>query len=113
MINYLILNCYLKTYTILIVILLEFIVSSLSNVAIKIESVENLTDNLRHLMQLKDISEAALARKTAIPQPTLHKILAGKTNDPRASTLKALADFFEISIDELLTGIAFMQPNTT
>jgi SOS-response transcriptional repressor LexA len=32
------------------------------------------------------------------------------TNDPRASTLKALAIFFDISIDELLNGINVMQP---
>src|SRR3990167_4538826 len=74
------------------------------NLATEFETIENLTTNLRHIMKLKGITEAELARKTHIPQPTLHKILSGKTNDPRASTVKSLADFFDISIDELLTG---------
>lgn len=63
-----------------------------------------LIHNLRVLMQKIHLNEASLSRKTNIPQATLHKILAGKTEDPRASTLKTLADFFNISIDELLTG---------
>lgn len=60
--------------------------------------------NLRKLMQKAGLNEADLSRKTHIPQATLHKILSGKTEDPRASTLKTLSDFFGVSIDELLTG---------
>jgi SOS-response transcriptional repressor LexA len=73
--------------------------------------VENLTKTLHRLMQLRNISEAELARRTNTPQPTLHKILSGKTEDPRCSTLKALAGFFDLSIDELLTGIEITQGN--
>lgn len=64
-----------------------------------------LISNLRTLMQRHNLSEAKLARVTNIPQPTLHKILAGKTSDPRISTIKILADYFETSIDDLYTGI--------
>lgn len=63
-----------------------------------------LLRNLRQLMQNRRISEAELSRKTNIPQATLHKILSGKTEDPRFSTLKTLSDFFEISIEALMTG---------
>ena len=63
-----------------------------------------LIRNLRALMKKIGINEAELARRTNIPQATVHKILAGKTEDPRASTLKTLSDFFNVSIDELLTG---------
>ena len=76
------------------------------NLNIKLEKTDNLIINIHHLMKTNQISEAELARSANIPQPTLHKILSGKTNDPRASTLKALADFFKISIDDLLTGDA-------
>lgn len=63
-----------------------------------------LIHNLRILMKKAGLNEAELSRKTHIPQATMHKILAGKTEDPRASTLKTLSDFFGISIDELLNG---------
>lgn len=62
--------------------------------------------NLQRLMMQHQISEAELARQTSIPQPTLHKILTGKTADPRATTLLTLASHFNISIDQLLTGVA-------
>lgn len=78
--------------------------SNITNLAPKLENIETLASNLRHLMQSNMISECELARQTDIPQPTIHKILTGKTTDPRASTLKSIADFFEISIEELLTG---------
>src|SRR3990167_1003734 len=63
-----------------------------------------LIHNLRALMKKAGINEAELSRRTNIHQATVHKILAGKTEDPRASTLKTLSDFFGISIDELLSG---------
>lgn len=65
---------------------------------------EELANNLRKLIVAKKISEAELARQTNIPQPTLHKILAGKTTDPRTSTLKALANYFDVSIDCMLNS---------
>lgn len=64
----------------------------------------SLIDNLNSLMQYHKLHEASLARITNIPQPTLHKILTGKTADPRISTLKILADHFNTSIDELYVG---------
>lgn len=69
-----------------------------------INQTDNLSSNLRQLMKINNLSEAELARKTNIPQPTIHKILAGKTSDPRASTLKALANFFNVQIDMLLSN---------
>lgn len=60
--------------------------------------------NLSELMRSHRINEAELARQTKIPQPTLHKIISGKTADPRISTLKLLADYFNISVDILLSG---------
>ena len=60
--------------------------------------------NLQKLMKKASINEAVLSRQTGIPQATLHKILSGKTEDPRASTLKTLSDFFDVSIDDLMFG---------
>lgn len=64
-------------------------------------------NNLQHLMRDKGINEAGLSRKTGIPQPTLHKILSGRTGDPRVSTLKILAEYFCITIDSLYSREIF------
>ncbi len=61
-----------------------------------------LVHNIKRLMATKGLNEANLAKKTAIPQPTLHKILSGKTADPRISTLKLISEFFNISLDAVI-----------
>lgn len=78
--------------------------AALQNIALSSTKHDLLITNLRALMKKAALNEARLSRQTHIPQATLHKILAEKTVDPRASTLKTLADFFDISIDELLYG---------
>lgn len=57
---------------------------------------------LRKLMGEVHISEAELARKTDIPQPTLHRILSGATKSPRGASLAPLANFFSVTINQLL-----------
>lgn len=57
---------------------------------------------LNQLITQMGISEAALGRKIGVPRATINRLVSGKTPDPRASTLKAIADFFEITIDQLL-----------
>ena len=53
-----------------------------------------LLKNLYMFMQRHSVTEAQLARATEIPQPTIHKILSGKTTDPRISTLQSIANYF-------------------
>jgi transcriptional regulator with XRE-family HTH domain len=48
------------------------------------------------------ISGSDLARQLNIPPPSINRILSGHTADPRCSTLILLADYFDISIDQLL-----------
>jgi len=74
------------------------------NIQEKAETGYDLSANLYFHMQKFGINEAELARRTLVPQPTLHKILAGKTADPRYSTLQQLADFFGVTVDELVLG---------
>lgn len=57
---------------------------------------------LRQLMTETDITEAELARKTNIPQPTLHRILSGATRSPRGNSLSPLAKYFSVSISQLI-----------
>jgi SOS-response transcriptional repressor LexA len=68
--------------------------------------------NLQALMHEGKINEAELSRQTKIPQPTLHKILSGKTADPRISTLKTLAHYFHVSLDDLCEGVVLQEANS-
>ncbi len=57
---------------------------------------------IKQLMQESNMSEAELARQVGLPQTTVNRLLLGSTADPRASTLKPIAKFFDITIDQLL-----------
>lgn len=65
-------------------------------------ATSSLSTNLKILMQKKHCSAAELSRQTGVPPQTLNRLLNDKTDDPRASTLKSIAHFFNITIDELL-----------
>lgn len=60
---------------------------------------------LRTLMFKKNINTSELARNISIPQQTLQSIVAGQCNNPRKKTLKPIADFFNISLDQLMGNI--------
>lgn len=51
---------------------------------------------------MANISEHELARRTGIKQPIIHRLLSGENTNPKLSTLKPLADYFMISIGELI-----------
>ena len=62
----------------------------------------NISDSLRSLMDELKMTEAKLARSTGIPQPTLHRILSGATRSPRGDALSKLANFFSVTISQLM-----------
>jgi len=70
---------------------------------LKISQGDVLSSNIQLLMGKKSITAAELSRQINVPRPTINKILYGKTEDPRASTLRAIADYFNLTIDELLS----------
>ena len=60
---------------------------------------------LEHIKQIKKdhgFTNETLAECSGISVGTLNKLLSGATADPKLSTLKALADAFHCTIDELL-----------
>jgi SOS-response transcriptional repressor LexA len=61
-----------------------------------------LNEVLTQLMQEVEINEAELARKANIPQPTLHRILSGATKSPRGSSMAPMANFFSVTINQLM-----------
>lgn len=62
----------------------------------------SIRDILQELVNKAGISEAELARKIKIPTATFNKIKTGKIIDPRSSTLTTIANYFGISVDQLL-----------
>lgn len=61
--------------------------------------------NLRTLMDRQGLNETALARATGVPQPTVHRLLNADTHDPRDSTLRPLANYFSVTVEQLRTGL--------
>ncbi len=58
-------------------------------------------DILSRLLFAKKMRATELAREIDVPQPTLHRITTGKSPRPHKSTLEPIADYFDISIDQL------------
>lgn len=66
-------------------------------------SITNLNNILRKLIASSDhLSGSELAKRCGIPVSTVNRILAGTVIDPKISTLKPLADYFGVSVDQLL-----------
>ena len=62
---------------------------------------------LEQLLTHANLSTNAFAKAINFPPPTIHRILTGEVQDPRASTLNAIADYFGISIDQLFGKESF------
>jgi len=66
-------------------------------------ATHGVKDIIRRLMrECGNIKEAELARQTCLPQATINRVLLGGTVDPRVSTLITLANFFKISVEQLI-----------
>jgi SOS-response transcriptional repressor LexA len=57
---------------------------------------------LSYLLHKNDMSEVSLGRAIGVPRATINRITSGRTSDPRASTLNAIAEFFSITTEQLL-----------
>jgi SOS-response transcriptional repressor LexA len=53
-------------------------------------------------MLMGDMSESALARAVNLPKATVNRVLSGSTPDPRAGTLLPIAQYFNITIEQLM-----------
>lgn len=62
---------------------------------------DNLPKNISILMEKNGISESDLARALNIPYNTIRRLASGFTTDPRMSTLKLIANYFNIGLDAL------------
>ena len=64
--------------------------------------MSRLASNLRYLLdEVAKISENALSVETGVPQPTINRILSGKSRDPRDSTIEPIARYFRVSVEAM------------
>ncbi len=69
----------------------------------KVES-QALSRNLARLIKDRRTSEATISEALGLPVLTVRRISSGETADPHISTLKQLADYFQVSVDALIDG---------
>jgi transcriptional regulator with XRE-family HTH domain len=67
--------------------------------------MKSLSTILTALMAEREIKSAALARKTGVPQPVIYRLMTGGTENPQILTLVPLANFFNVSLEQLI-GLA-------
>lgn len=68
-----------------------------------ISEFSNLQKVLTKLLEAAgNLSGAELARRLSLPGPTITRLLCGSVKNPRASTLSAIAEYFDVSINQLL-----------
>lgn len=63
---------------------------------------EQLAEVLNNLIKNAGITEAYLSRAINMPRATINRIKTGAITDPKSSTLLLIADYFHISVDQLL-----------
>jgi len=61
-----------------------------------------ISDILNRLMFEQKIRTTELARRTGLPQPTVHRIVTGTSPSPHHTSLKPIAKYFHISVNQLL-----------
>lgn len=59
-------------------------------------------ENLKYLMSTDKISTYELQRKTNIPAATIQRLYSAKKINPTISTLKPIADFFSLTLNQLI-----------
>lgn len=75
-------------------------------------AMNRLADNLRELMAREgNLSENQLSRNTGVPQPTIHRILNRKVDDPRDGTVRPLAEYFGVTPEQLRTTLPALGVN--
>lgn len=74
--------------------------------------VPNIGSVITELLEKAGITEADLAKAIDLPRATINRIHAGKIAHPRSSTLTLIANYFNITIDQLL-GYSTLQNDYT
>ncbi|PHQ82244.1 MAG: hypothetical protein COB66_00675 [Coxiella sp. (in: Bacteria)] len=62
----------------------------------------DLRHRLTELLNIFNISELDLSKATGVAQPTLNRLNLGISEDPKISTLKPIATYFNVTMGQLL-----------
>jgi len=60
-----------------------------------------LSEILNKLLFEKKIRPMDLAREVCVPQPTIHRLITGKCKNPHQSTLLPIANYFNMTVEQL------------
>lgn len=61
-----------------------------------------INNKINRLLEERNISVNKLAKEADIPSSNIYKIIQGKNLNPGVYTVKAIADYLGITIDELV-----------
>lgn len=62
---------------------------------------DKLSETLKRILFHKNMRSSDLARATGIPKPTAQRIVAGNCVNPHLSSLIPIADYFDITLEQL------------
>lgn len=68
--------------------------------------------NLQKLMAEANISSVDLSKRTDIPTDTIKKIKTGKNPNPTIATLRPIAEYFKISVSQLIGDYNYLSNKT-
>lgn len=66
------------------------------------ESYNNLSSVLKYLIEKKSVNQTDISKATEIPQGTISRALSKKHGSMKLEHLERLADYFSVSIDQLI-----------
>jgi transcriptional regulator with XRE-family HTH domain len=97
--------------------MVNMLMNTVTEIEIDEYQLKKIAKNLRMLLTEHCISENDVAQSLNIPVMTVRRLASGETSDPRISTLKLIADYFNISVDSLIgdnnsKSIALMSKST-
>lgn len=58
--------------------------------------------NLKRLMEREKINASELGRSIKLAQPIIHRLLTGKNVNPKLATIRPIADYFDVTISQLI-----------
>ena len=66
------------------------------------EQTTSIQRVMQKLLTRSHLTANGLATKLNLPTPTVHRLLIGDVQDPRLSTMLLIADYFEITLEQLI-----------
>lgn len=62
----------------------------------------SIGERIEEIMKKKQISKYKLAKASGVPYTTLVQIISGRTKSPQIDSLRAIANYLDVDIDNLI-----------